>query len=148
MERNQNEKPGNMNNWTELTKMMWLSDRMSETRMHGNKCAQIRWKAGRAVGGRAESSESSLEPRTASPTYTIHCICRVSQLLFVCLRTPKLTSPPTRARTFHTHIAENSTTFSLTSWTLPLLRRQNSGCHREGPASVPGHTVRVLRWTE
>jgi hypothetical protein len=39
---------------------------------------------------RADSSESSLVPRTATPTCTIHCISRVSRLLFVYLRTPKL----------------------------------------------------------
>jgi len=103
---------------------------------------------GTLAGGRANSSESSLVLRTATPTCTIHCIFRVSRLLFVYLRTPKAHSPLFRSRTFHTHIVESPTTFSISYWTVPSFRRQDAGCHRGGPVSDPGHTVRVFRWTE
>jgi len=88
-------------------------------------------------------------PRTATPTCTIHCIFRVPRLLFVYLRTPQisLTSVPV-AHFPHTHIAESPTTFSVNCWAVPSFRWQDAVCHRGGPVSCPGHTVRVFRWTE
>ena len=116
-------------------------------RIHENTREYSETRRGDA-GGRADNSESSLAPRTATPTCTIHCIFRVSRLLSVYLRTPQAHSTPFRCRTFHPHIAESSTVFYLSCWTVPSLRRQDAGCHRGGPVSVPGHAVCVFSWTE
>jgi hypothetical protein len=130
MEWDQNEEPGNVNIWTALSKIVWLSETLSEMRQNTRECRQAhrfgerRWLAdGRWVGGQQWKQLTAANWRLV-PTCTIHCISWVAQRLCVYVPTPKLTSPPICHSTFHTHIAENSTTFFLTSWNLPFLKQQ------------------------
>jgi hypothetical protein len=146
MEWNQKEKPGNMNNWTELTKIVRLSDTVSETRIHENTAKR---EDGTLAGGRTGGQQWKQLSATNCDSHMHNSLHFQGLSAAVCLFThPQAHSPPFRSRTFHTHIAGRSTTFSLSCWTLPSLRRQDAGCQCRRPVSVPRHAVRVFRWTE
>lgn len=148
MEWNQKEKPGNMNNWAELTKIVWLSDTISETRTHENTWDYSETR-NRDAGGRTGGQQWKLLSTTNCDSHMHNSLHFQGLSVVVCLFTnPQAHSPPFQSRTFHPHISKSSTTFSLICLTLPLIRRQDAGCHRGGPVSVPVHTVRVFRWTE